>query len=68
MDHNPSDALCAAIAGGDYLCVRDAARRTGIEYWALWRRLRRERFQTFRVRGRRYVSVSDLENPRLRVP
>lgn len=62
-----TNALCAAIAAGDYVCIRQAADRLRLGYWTVWRRLRREAVPTFRLRGRRYVAVADLQNPALRV-
>lgn len=57
-----------SIASGDCVCIREASNMTGIGYWTLWRRIRREAVPTYRLRGRRYVAVSALTNPALRVP
>jgi hypothetical protein len=62
----PSDFI-AAIARGDFICVRQAADRLQIGYWTVWRRLRREEIPTHKLRGRRYLRAVDLENPALRV-
>lgn len=64
----PSFDLYKSIASGDLICISAAAIKTGIGYWTIWRRIRREQVPTFRLRGRRYISVADLSNPALRVP
>lgn len=62
----PSDFI-AEIVRGDFVCIRQAADLLRLGYWTAWRRLRREEVPTFRLRGRRYVAVADLQNPALRV-
>ena len=66
---NPNtDDLCAGIARGDFVNIRQAADLLQVGYWTGWRRLRREEVPTFRLRGRRYVAVAELARPALRVP
>jgi hypothetical protein len=60
--------LLESVAAGTHLTIADAARRSQIPYWKLWRRLRRDGVPTSRLHGRRYVSVDDLSRPSLRIP
>jgi hypothetical protein len=66
-DQNITDNY-EGIASGAIVCIREASSISGISYWKLWRRLQREAIPTFRLHGRRYVPVSELTNPALRVP
>jgi len=63
-----TDAVYADIAEGRLVCIAAASSLTGIGYWTLRRRLRREHVPTLRLHGRCYVSVQSLQNPALRVP
>jgi hypothetical protein len=65
--NEPPHDFIAAIARGDFVCIRQAATRLHLGYWTTWRRLRREEVTTYKLRGRRYVAIADLENPALRV-
>lgn len=59
--------ISASIASGSMVSFQQASSILGLGYQIARRRIYREGLETYRIRGRCYVRVSDLHDPRLRV-
>ena len=66
-DVPPPPTAAAGILAGEFLNIHTASERAGVPYHTFRRRVARERLDTFKRGGLRYIRAADLTTPGLYV-